>query len=1290
MKHFYLFILSLFFSGLSFYSSAQTYTMTDGGSITACSGTLLDPGGTGDYSNNELVTYTICSGSADEVQLVFSSFSTESCCDDLTIYDGNSTAGTLIGTYAGTTSPGTITSTTGCLTLVFDSDGSVTDPGFEAAISCVSSGGGGGGTSYTMTDGGSITACSGTLLDPGGTGDYSNNESVTYTICSGSTDELELVFTSFSTESCCDDLTIYDGNSTAGTLIGTYAGTTSPGTVLSTTGCLTLVFSSDGSVTDPGFEATINCIPDLAGGIVMTNGGTSTCSATFTDDGGLTGSYSSSQTLEYTICPDAVNSKVQIDFTSFDLESSFDFLEIFDGNSTAAASLGTYTGTTGPGLVSVTPANTSGCLTFRFTSDGSVTRDGWEATVTCVSSCQTINSVLVSTSPAADADGVIRLCQGQTLSVVGSGTFSNSGAGATYDWTFGGGGTASGTSASYTYTTEGSYELNLDITDVDGCVNDNVLDQVIEVSTTPTLATTATPEPLCLGESSALDATVVMNTFNFNCTPPISGTTFLPDGSGVSYSTSTAVDCYPVGSSVTAATDIQSICLNMEHSYMGDLQMTIRCPNGQSTDLHTYPGGNGTFLGDPIDNTTGGPGTGYDYCFTNTATDLLVDGPTVTAPTESRNTIAAGDYLPSGSFADLVGCPLNGDWTLEITDNLGSDDGYIFSWQMNFDASVQTLGSFTPTIASQGWQAAADLTPTSITTADVTPAAAGNQCYTYEVVDNFGCSYTIDECVLVNALPTGAISGTTDICDGDNTTLTATGGTTYDWDNGLPTGANQTVSPLNTTTYNVTVTDANGCTTTTAETVNVTYNSTTPTMAPIAGTYCPNTDVVLSAAGGTAGTASDIYWYSGPNGTGTLLGIGSSINYTIPSGGSTVYLRREGSCNSTADDSQPILAKDYIYALNGTSTNTYCTDNMGWHHFYNGNEIIFSVRGDLSGAPAGYPIATIYDNGAYYQQTQGPATAADCSTGGDPGEERFEMERSWNLDFGGGAPIGGYEVRFYYEPAEKAAIETAAANWIASYPACSYTYKYATPNGFYWFKNSGSNYVAPTYDDTHYSGTVGAIPNGVNYSEWSGIPGFSGGSGAIILIPDPLLNTDWSYLRAAAVGQIHRIYWGVAQEAEVTHYVVERSADGINFSDMLEVTAQGPSASELDYTADDVAPLRGMNYYRVRSFLANGESELSEVLALNFARPDQLAASFFPNPTQSELFYQVEGNMQETVEIQLFDLLGKKILSQLVQIQNGQNQLQINLPENLPAGNYLIRAQHLESARSYTDKIQID
>ena len=68
--------------------------------------------------------------------------------------------------------------------------------------------------------------------------------------------------------------------------------------------------------------------------------------------------------------------------------------------------------------------------------------------------------------------------------------------------------------------------------------------------------------------------------------------------------------------------------------------------------------------------------------------------------------------------------------------------------------------------------------------------------------------------VLTVNQPNVTISGTTTICSGSTTTLTASGANTYLWSNGLGTSNSITVSPTNSTSYTVTGTDSNNCTNT--------------------------------------------------------------------------------------------------------------------------------------------------------------------------------------------------------------------------------------------------------------------------------------------------------------------------------------------------------------------------------------------------------------------------------------------------------------------------------------------
>jgi gliding motility-associated-like protein len=639
----------------------------------------------------------------------------------------------------------------------------------------------------------------------------------------------------------------------------------------------------------------------------MANSNVTACSGTFYDNGGNIGAYGNNLNLTFTICPSTPGSKVTVNFTTFNLENNFDFLTVYDGPTTASPSLGSYTGTAGPGLASASPTNASGCLTFVFTSDGSVANAGWAGTIACTTPCTTPTANIVSTTPAA-VGGVIRICQGGTVSFNGTITGGNGGADI-YAWNLGNGTNSALANPTATYPTAGSYQVNLNGTE-GGCPNTNSAAVTVQVSTTPTFTSTATPPTICLGQSSNLAATVTMNPFTPNCTPPISGTTFLPDGSGVSYTTAINVNCFNQGQTVTSAANFSNLCLTLEHSYLGDLQITLICPNGNSMILKSYAaGGAGTYLGSPLDDPTVGPGTGYVYCFTPTATTQLVAGPTVIAGVPAGPSIAAGNYAPEQPFTNMIGCPLNGAWTIQVTDNLAADNGYIFNWDVNFTVPAAT-GGFTPTIATQGWNPTAGLTGTGATTATVTPTATGNQCYTYSMTDNFGCTYTQNQCITVN--PNTPVNAGPDLsaCPGQTVTIggtpTGAAGTTYSWAetlnntqiaiSGSTTIANPsvTLSPTATGSVQYTVTGTSGgCTTTDVMTINVTAPPTVTVNSP---SICAG-NATVTATPSPAGTYN--YAWTVPAGA-TNPGNVATLSTPVSGTYSVIITNPSSGCSSTS------------------------------------------------------------------------------------------------------------------------------------------------------------------------------------------------------------------------------------------------------------------------------------------------------------------------------------------------------------------------------------------------------
>ncbi len=508
---------------------------------------------------------------------------------------------------------------------------------------------------------------------------------------------------------------------------------------------------------------------------LMQNGTVNTCSGTFYDSGGAAGNYSDNESFIFTICPDTAGQLIQLNFTAWNTQLNADVMAIYNGPDTASPLFGLFSGAGGsPVFAAATAtANPGGCLTIEFTSDAAATTIGWAATISCFEPCQTIISQIDSATPAPNADGYIRVCTNEQIMLEGSGQFSLDGTGATYEWDLGDGNTIPGQTATFSYPNPGVYLVNLNITDTNpmGCTNTNLVNQVVQVVTRPDFTgTEADDDTLCF-DNNTTDITGVATAVEFidDCTPPVSGTTFLPDGSGASYTTCITVDCYDSSQTLDDINQLIEICLNMEHSYLGDLDIFITSPSGQQVTLKSFAaGGAGTYLGGANDDNSNTPGVGADYCFAMSGAVTLVNGPTVIAGSNPPgNSIAPGTYLPEESFATLLGSPLNGDWCIEVIDNLAIDNGYIFSWGMNFDPALQPPElSFTPVITSESWDPDPSIINTVGNTITVQPLTAGIYCYTYRVTDDFGCEHTEEVCIelypeVINDPPINLV-----VCDG--------------------------------------------------------------------------------------------------------------------------------------------------------------------------------------------------------------------------------------------------------------------------------------------------------------------------------------------------------------------------------------------------------------------------------------------------------------------------------------------------------------------------------------------
>ena len=382
-------------TGWSATYSSTGITPTCGGGIVLAtpSGSFNDGSGASNYGNNQLCYWFIAPPCASSVTLSFSAFNTEAGYDGIIVYD-DLDGTNQIAVLSGTTIPTPVTSTTGVMLVVFVSDYVVTMQGFNANYTSVGSAYCSGTTTLNTVD-------AGTISDGSGGNNYCNNQDCRWLIQPPQATSVTLYFNSFDLEAAsADGLTIYDavevydGINTSAPLIGKFTGSTLPPSVTSSGGSMYIKFYSDLAVNAQGWSA------DYSSTTTTYCTGTTNLTApsgTFSDGSGAI-TYGNNSNCSWLIQP-ASATAINLSFSVFNTELSYDGVLVYDGSNNSAPLLGQFSGTSIPSPVN----STGGSMYVEFLSDPSVRLNGWTAnynsTITGINNINQNNLISVYPNP---------------------------------------------------------------------------------------------------------------------------------------------------------------------------------------------------------------------------------------------------------------------------------------------------------------------------------------------------------------------------------------------------------------------------------------------------------------------------------------------------------------------------------------------------------------------------------------------------------------------------------------------------------------------------------------------------------------------------------------------------------------------------------------------------------------------------------------------------------------------------------------------------------------------------
>lgn len=249
-------------------------------------------------------------------------------------------------------------------------------------------------------------------------------------------------------------------------------------------------------------------------------------------------------------------------------------------------------------------------------------------------------------------------------------------------------------------------------------------------------------------------------------------------------------------------------------------------------------------------------------------------------------------------------------------------------------------------------------------TAATTVTPAVSITYTVTVTNTgTGCTATASQLVTVNAIPVIVITGTNEICEGESTTLTASGGDTYIWDNGYNTAA-ITVSPVTNTTYYVTV-SAGVCSDTSSYSVTV---NPLPIITISGDTsLCIGDTTTLTATGG------DTYLWNTTDITEAIT--------VFPIADITYYVTVTNSLTGCSDiDTVDVYVHPLPTASASSTSDTICEGQTAILNAGGGTTYLWEPQGSLDNPNIANPGATPDSTTTYYVTVTNDFGCTDVSS----------------------------------------------------------------------------------------------------------------------------------------------------------------------------------------------------------------------------------------------------------------------------------------------------------------------
>lgn len=152
---------------------------------------------------------------------------------------------------------------------------------------------------------------------------------------------------------------------------------------------------------------------------------------------------------------------------------------------------------------------------------------------------------------------------------------------------------------------------------------------------------------------------------------------------------------------------------------------------------------------------------------------------------------------------------------------------------------------------------------------------------------------------------------------------------------------------------------------------------------------------------------------------------------------------------------------------------------------------------------------------------------------------------------------------------------------------------------------------------------------------------------------------------------IVKFKWATASEQNNDYFTIEKSLDGINFNVITNLPGAGNSSTMTNYTSVDRNPSIGISYYRLKQTDYDGRFKRTDWYSVNI-ESDINGLIIYPNPIGNKINIECNSFLDKNEDLLIFDITGKIIFKEIVNLRQGDNSIVVDLPDFLP-GIYLAK-----------------